>query len=873
MTETRQNLRSQALGAKGRATGSQDRVRASVATPSPTAQSSLMSRLVRSQVGAGMPLWIRLGALGLTLGLVTFMGLSTLQLGNNLSADKDAEGQVLLTETRLGSARLDARLTTARLALEAAQAQWLEKRDAPLTAAETGLRLGHDSVLSVAMIGSDGTLLALAGSDDTDLMAQAAKQAEAAFSLRPLTSRLSQTRRTYAILKGGTSAPALVARLDPKLLDDTATNGAVAALVGTDGVIVVASDDALIGQNVEKALAVSFGQLKTRADSGNLIQGALTEGGFVKIATVPQDKAGNLVLLKALPSKRFFFASHNLIRGIAFVGGPLLIGALFGLLLIFQARKTKADAKQFQASEQRYRLAVESARCGIWDWDLDQDLIYMSDVTGVMLGWGGGGVASTSEVLDRIAPEHRGDVVKALDTARIKGAFDVSFRVPGVNGQAIWVDARGQSVGERSHAGFNRLSGVALDVSEERIAQLRAQRAEARLLDAISSVSDAFVLWDRRNRLLMWNSTFGETFNIDRRFLKAGTPRELIDQVMQIAIRRQQPAPDAREGVIEAELNNGKWIQISESRTLEGGRVLTGADITAVKLQEEKSRENEEQLQALVEKLEQSRQQQTVLARKYEMAKIRAEAANHAKSEFLANMSHELRTPLNAINGFSEIMASEMFGPLGHARYKEYSNDILNSGQHLLSLINDILDMSKIEAGKLTLRFEPVVIDEVVEDTLRLMRQKAEKAGLKIRVHLPQLPEISADFRALKQVLLNLLTNAIKFTPQGGTITISATHTDSNVHISVTDTGIGIAQKDMERLAKPFEQIENQFSKTKEGTGLGLALTKSLIEMHSGHFEVDSTVGQGTTATVILPIVQTAAGASEDDEGRRIHAA
>jgi two-component system cell cycle sensor histidine kinase PleC len=508
---------------------------------------------------------------------------------------------------------------------------------------------------------------------------------------------------------------------------------------------------------------------------------------------------------------------------------------------------------------------VEAARCGIWDWDLDRDMVYMSDVTGVMLGWGGGGVASTDEVIQRVASEHRQTLRSALAEARTSGALDTSFRVPTDSGRSVWVDARGQSVGARGPAGFGRISGVALDVSEERAAQSRAQRAEARLIDAINSVSDAFVLWDRRQRLLMWNKTFGDVFNIDQRFLRAGTPRELIEQVLQIAIRRSLPLA-GRDGVVEVELNNGRWIQISESRTQEGGRVVTGVDITAVKLQEEMSRKGEEQLQAMVEKLEQSRQQQVVLARKYEMAKIRAEAANHAKSEFLANMSHELRTPLNAINGFSEIMASEMFGPLGHPRYKEYAGDIHSSGQHLLSLINDILDMSKIEAGKMQLRFEPVTIDEVVDDTLRLVRQRAEKAGLKLRTHLPALPEIEADFRALKQVLLNLLTNAVKFTPQGGTITISAAVTDDNVHLSVTDTGVGIPEKALSRLARPFEQVENQFSKTKEGTGLGLALTKSLIEMHNGRMEIDSEVGKGTTVHVILPIRQPAGKPDRDDD-------
>jgi len=876
VAETRQNLRTRSLAggmARDRATA---QASAGKGDPKSPDSRSTFSRLINTPVSPVMPAWIRIGALILTLGLVIFMALSTLQLGNSLSAGKDAEGQGLLNSARIDAARLDGRLGAARLALEAAQAQLSQAPDAPLTAAELGLKLGRDSLNSIALVNDNGEIVAQSGNEDADLMIAAARKARDPFAIVTAGSRLSRTDRSYAVMKGIAGAPDLVARLENGWLPAPAgSNSALSALVAPDGLIVAASDDTLIGKDIKTAFAVSYSQLRARADSGDLIQGALSEGGFVKIASVAQstlttgtelrssDKSP-FILLRAAATPRFFSASQSVLKTLAFVGGPLLIGALFGLLLFFQARKNREDARLFQVSEQRYRLAVESARCGIFDWDLDQNLIYMSDVTGVMLGWGGGGVASTAEVLERIAPEQRADLMKALETARSTGAFDVSLRVPSATGQGLWVDARGQSVGERTDRGFTRLSGVALDVSQERIAQLRAQRAETRLRDAINSVSDAFILWDRHNRLLMWNATFGETFNIDERFLRAGTPRHLIDQVMQIAIRRQQPTQDEREGVFEAELNNGRWIQVSESRTAEGGHVVTGADITAVKVQEEKSRENEETLQGLVEKLEHSRQQQTVLARKYEIAKIRAEAANHAKSEFLANMSHELRTPLNAINGFSEIMSSEMFGPLGHPRYKEYANDILGSGQHLLSLINDILDMSKIEAGKLNLRFEPVVIDEVVEDTLRLIRQKAERAGLKLRVHLPQLPEITADFRALKQILLNLLTNSVKFTPTGGTLTISAIATDTNVHITVADTGIGIARKDIERLARPFEQIENQFSKTKEGTGLGLALTKSLIEMHNGRFEVDSILGEGTTCTVVLPIVQSAANLSAD---------
>ena len=809
-------------------------------------------------VKTAMPLWIRLGALGLTLGLVTFMGLSTLQLGNSVAADKDQQGKDLLNTAQLSASHMDTRVGVARLALEAAT----NAADTPAATADA-LKLSRGALVTVSLV-KGGAITGTAGNDDPDLVLAAANAAHADFGLTTQTSRLMLNAKPYVVVRHGDVTA--VGRLN-NFLDDTGA-AQLTALVAPDGTVIEASDGHMVGQTIDKALGVSIADLRSRADSHNLMQGSRPENGFYKIASAPMSEAGGedgAVVITAVPTKPFYSLPQSLIKGTIFVGGPLLIGGLFGLLLLFQARKSKNDSLKFQESEQRYRLAVEAARCGIWDWNLDQDLIYMSDVTGVMLGWGGGGVASTNEVIQRVAPEHRETLLKALLEARSTGALDTSFRVPTDSGRSLWVDARGQSVGAAGPAGFGRFSGVALDVSDERVAQSRAQRAEARLLDAINSVSDAFVLWDRRQRLLMWNKTFGDVFNIEARFLKVGTPRELIEQVIQIAIRRSLPVP-GRDGVVELEMNNGRWIQVSESRTQEGGHVVTGVDITAVKLQEEMSRKNEEQLQTMVEKLEQSRQQQTVLARKYEMAKIRAEAANHAKSEFLANMSHELRTPLNAINGFSEIMASEMFGPLGHARYKEYSGDILSSGQHLLSLINDILDMSKIEAGKMQLRVEPVSIDEVVDDTLRLVRQRADKAGLKLRTHLPTLPDVQADFRALKQVLLNLLTNAIKFTPQGGTVTISAAVTDDNIHLSVADTGIGIPEKALSRLAKPFEQVENQFSKTKEGTGLGLALTKSLIEMHNGRMEIDSEVGKGTSVHVILPIVQPATKPERGDD-------
>ena len=453
---------------------------------------------------------------------------------------------------------------------------------------------------------------------------------------------------------------------------------------------------------------------------------------------------------------------------------------------------------------------------------------------------------------------------QTLDAARTYGAFDVSFRLPDRDGRSAWIDARGQAPAELGQDGYRRIIGVMLDVTEERMTQARAQAAETRLRDAIDSVSEAFVLWDRTGRLLMCNRNYRAFFKLEPRLTKPGAPRNSIVRIAQLAVKTEHPAAEGRPGVHETEMNDGRWLQISERRTADGGLVMTAADITAIKRQDEARRLNEAQLQDAVDNLERSQAALAELARKYEAEKIRAEGANKAKSEFLANMSHELRTPLNAINGFSEIMVGEMFGPMGDKRYKEYAQDILSSGQHLLALINDILDMSKIEAGKMNLRFEPLHLGDVVEDAVRLIQNRAEAAGLTVDVALPDLPEVEADYRAIKQVLLNLLSNAVKFTPHGGRISVlGGTRREplgERVRISVKDTGIGIAAEDLGRLARPFEQIESQHSKTQQGTGLGLALTKSLVEMHEGALEIESEPGAGTVVSFLLPLHHPAAG-------------
>jgi cell cycle sensor histidine kinase DivJ len=231
-----------------------------------------------------------------------------------------------------------------------------------------------------------------------------------------------------------------------------------------------------------------------------------------------------------------------------------------------------------------------------------------------------------------------------------------------------------------------------------------------------------------------------------------------------------------------------------------------------------------------------------------------AEQANRAKSAFLANMSHELRTPLNAIIGFSEVMTEEIFGPIGVARYSEYVRLIHESGNHLLELINGVLDMSKIEAGKFELSEEEFALDDVASQALAYVKIQADRKGVALRMEVPaDCQRVYADRRAVKQMLVNLLNNGVKFTPRGGCVSLHANPVSHGVEIVVVDTGIGIDPADLARLGRPFEQAEGTHVRTQEGTGLGLALVKALAAMHGGQTVIESELGVGTTVRLLLP--------------------
>ncbi len=296
-------------------------------------------------------------------------------------------------------------------------------------------------------------------------------------------------------------------------------------------------------------------------------------------------------------------------------------------------------------------------------------------------------------------------------------------------------------------------------------------------------------------------------------------------------------------------------------------------DVTGRKEAEETLRRNEEQMQAHLLELQDTRDQfeaqgMELVGLCEDLAKARDAAvlANHAKSQFLAHMSHEIRTPLNAILGFSEIVGDELLGPVSPPKYREYAQDIHTSGRHLLELINDILDLAKIEAGKLEIHDGDVDVAHAVESSLRFVKERAANAGISLETEIAaDLPVLRADERMAKQMLINLLTNAVKFTRKGGEVTVlAALDGHGALRLSVRDTGVGIAAADIPKIMESFGPADNARAGVTEGTGLGLPLVKAMIEMHGGTLELDSEVDVGTTVTIRFPPERIAEGRRAD---------
>src|SRR5947199_2168261 len=538
---------------------------------------------------------------------------------------------------------------------------------------------------------------------------------------------------------------------------------------------------------------------------------------------------------------------------------------ILGFAFHWQSTRAREGDLINHALRGRIDPALNRGRCGLWDWDLSRGRIFWSHSMFTMLG-----LDSRNDLLTfgEVNALVKSDDIDLFDIAdqMISGKIDhidQTFRMQHTDGHWIWLRVRC----ELSHAAADdalHLIGIAVDITEQKSLAEKTVEADLRLRDAIETIPEAFVLWDAEDRLVLCNSHFQRLHKLPDAAVTPGTSYETVIEVGSMPeVRTRLPeagahAPGAR--TFEAQLEDGSWLHISERRTKDGGYVSVGTDITRIKAHEQKLVDNDLRLRATVIDLKRSQaelKRQAVeladLAQKYAEEKNRAEEANQAKSKFLANMSHELRTPLNAIIGFSEIMGSGMFGTLGSDKYQEYCHDILTSGKYLLEVINDILDMSKIEAGRMKLDMEPLDLSRILAESVRVVSGRAEDKHLALDADIESTISVMADRRAVKQIIVNLLSNAVKFTPDDGNITVRSHVLPNSIVLMIADTGIGIAPASLRRLGKPFEQVESQLTKTYQGSGLGLAIARSLTSLHGGTMRLRSKLGTGTVVRITLP--------------------
>ena len=539
---------------------------------------------------------------------------------------------------------------------------------------------------------------------------------------------------------------------------------------------------------------------------------------------------------------------------------------ILGFAFHWQATRAREADLIHDTVRSRVDTALNRGRCGLWDWDLARGRVFWSHSMYDILGLPQkDDLLTFGEVNALVHPDDINlyELATQLADAKLQ-SIDHAFRMRHADGKWLWLRVRCELARQEGEAGPH-LIGIAVDTSEQKSLVERTMEADLRLRDAIETIPEAFVLWDADNRLVLCNSNFQELHHLPDDAVAAGTTYEAIVAAGRKPVIRTAVANDGIEPrgarTFEAQLDDGRWMHISERRTKDGGYVSVGTDITKIKQHEQKLVEGEKRQIATIADLRKSRRAlelQTAeladLAQKYAEEKTRAEEANAAKSKFLANMSHELRTPLNAIIGFSEIMELGMFGPLGADKYTEYSCDIRESGEYLLDVINDILDMSKIEAGGIRLNPEVVALEPVLADCLRVVSTRAGEKQLKLDAKVDPGIELNADRRSLKQIALNLLSNAVKFTPDGGAVSVRGRARGGKVTIAIADNGIGIPKDALRKLGRPFEQVESQLTKRHQGSGLGLAIAKSLVEMHGGVMSIRSKLGQGTIVMVRLPL-------------------
>lgn len=525
--------------------------------------------------------------------------------------------------------------------------------------------------------------------------------------------------------------------------------------------------------------------------------------------------------------------------------------------LMQMAHSSRAE-EIIEATGNHLNRTLDRGRSGLWDWDIARGHVFWSSSMFEILGLKKfQHVLSFGEIKSILHDDDKGIIEELNELIETGGkVFDREFRMLNSANEWVWLHIRGEIVDEEFDSTV-RLVGVTSDISEHKAIEARSNLADMHLSQAIENISEGFVMWDNDRCLVMCNKKFQQFFKLPKTALRKGTHQDDVFAAGQKIISKDVIAlddySDDQHSAYEYLLEDGRWLHVSERTTDNGSFVSVGTDISHIKRHESKLVESERELIETVSHLEITKKKLETHQDELQVYAERANSANRAKTEFLANMSHELRTPLNAIIGFSELIQSQTFGEITEPRYVEYAADIHKSGQHLLLVINDILDMSKIESGNMQLEMQKVELAEVAESCMRIVAGRASDQKVELDMQIKDGLYINADKRALKQILLNLLSNAVKFSESGGQVSLNAQSSETGINIEIADNGIGMSAESLASVGKPFAQIGSQLTKNHDGTGLGLSISKSLTEMHGGSLKIASELSQGTLVSLDLP--------------------
>ena len=501
----------------------------------------------------------------------------------------------------------------------------------------------------------------------------------------------------------------------------------------------------------------------------------------------------------------------------------------------------KNAEEALKESEQRLSEAQRIASLGNWDWNIVGNELWWSDEIYRIFGLEPQQFGATYEAfLDAIHPEDRQDVIDAVDSAlNERTPYNIGHRIVLADGTEKVVHEFGEVTFDAAGTPI-RMIGTVQDITVRKQAEEAALEAQARLAGILDIAPEAVIAIGENMNISLFNQGAERIFGY--------SAEEVLGKPLDMLMPERSRNGHAKH-VRTFDASDDDHHLMNERMEIAGLR-KSGSEFPASASVSKLVVNGQKIFTVLLQDITQRKRAEDAIL----SSKTEAEYANYAKSQFLANMSHELRTPLNSIIGFSQILMGQGMGELDFAKSSDYATNINDSANHLLAVIQDILDVSKIEAGELDLDKEVVDFEKLIQDCITMVKERAANEGVKLSYKIAEsVPSIKADEVRLKQILLNLLSNAIKFTPDGGKVEIALEASDDAVILRVDDTGIGIEKNDIPKILRPFGQVKDIMRRNHEGTGLGLSLAKSLVELHGGNLAIASELGKGTTVIVQLP--------------------